>query len=356
MTIKITRPIRSCFWIFSWVTVATFFANNSIAATFWHSVAQQDSEKKKQDEKPRFVDPSKVDEDYAFQGEYVGEFGLAKNKTGVQVIALGKGQFQFVIYDGGLPGAGWNGETKTTPKEKGKLLDGVVCLDSDFLNIRIANDVFRIESKGGNVLGELNKVQRKSPTLGEKPPEGAVVLFDGSDADGWKNGQVTDDHLLIQGTTSKQEFGSHKIHIEFRLPYMPQDRGQARGNSGIYVQGKYEVQMLDSFGLDGKKNECGGIYSVKDCDLNMCFPPLTWQTYDIEFTAAKIEDGKTTSPPRMTVIHNGVKIHDDVELPSGRSTTAAPVKPASLVGPLFLQNHKCPVRYRNIWVVEQKKD
>ncbi len=162
---------------------------------------------------------------------------------------------------------------------------------------------------------------------------------------------MTEDGLLMEGGTSKQKFGGGKIHIEFRLPYVPTGRGQGRGNSGIYVQGKYEVQMLDSFGLEGKHNECGGLYSQKDPDVNMCFPPLTWQTYDIELTSAKVDgDGNVVANPRLTVVHNGVTIHDDVEMakptPGGRGSLAEP-------GPISLQNHGNPVRYRNIWVVEE---
>ena len=181
-----------------------------------------------------------------------------------------------------------------------------------------------------------------------------MVLFDGKNADAWQNGKV-DEGLLVQGTTSKQTFGSHKLHLEFRIPYQPEDRGQGRGNSGLYLQGRYEVQMLDSFGLEGKDNECGGIYSVAKPSVNMCLPPLSWQTYDVDYTAAKYDAaGKLTVNPRVTVSHNGVVIHKDVELPGERNTTAAPVAAGKEPGPVYLQDHGNPVRYRNIWVVETK--
>jgi hypothetical protein len=180
------------------------------------------------------------------------------------------------------------------------------------------------------------------------------VLFDGKSADAFVGGKMTDDGLLEQGCTSKQKFGSCKVHIEFRLPYQPEDRGQARGNSGVYVGARYECQMLDSFGLKGENNECGGLYSVKAPDVNMCLPPLAWQTYDIDYTAAKYEGDKLVANPRVTIAHNGVVIHNDVELPGERSTTAAPNKPGPEPGPIYLQDHGNPVRYRNIWVVEKK--
>jgi hypothetical protein len=214
-----------------------------------------------------------------------------------------------------------------------------------------------ITDTDGQVVGTLTRVVRSSPTLGKKAPKGATVLFDGSNAKGWKNGRLTADKLLMEGTTSLETFIDHQLHIEFRLPYQPEDRGQGRGNSGIYVQGRYEVQMLDSFGLAGKQNECGGLYSVKDPDVNMCYPPLQWQTYDIQYTAARFDDqGKLTKNPRITVRHNGVVIHKDVELPGNRSTTAAPSKPGPAAGPIFLQNHGCPMRYRNIWAVKSSND
>lgn len=302
---------------------------------------------------PTYDDPTRVDEDYAVQGEYEGRLPLPDGDLdlGAQVIALGKGQFELVSFLGGLPGKGWKGEEPR--RYRGERQGDVVVFPGDQGKGILRNGVIEAVTNDGTVVGKLQKVERRSPTLGQMPPPGAIVLFDGTDTKHWKNGRMTDDGLLMQGTTSIPTFASHKLHIEFRLPYQPEDRGQARGNSGVYLQGRYEVQMLDSFGLEGEHNECGGLYSVKAPDVNMCFPPLTWQTYDIEFHAAKYdENGKLVANPRITVYHNGVKIHDNVELPGDRSTTAAPVGPGPGRGPVYLQDHGNPVRYRNIWVVE----
>ena len=299
---------------------------------------------------PKITDPQQADADFALQGEYAGTIATDEGqaKEGVQVIALGKGRFRAVAYHGGLPGDGWDGNEKI--EVEGSAEVGAVVFSSDGVTGRLADGKLTITAADGQLIGTLNKIERKSPTLGAKPPAGAVVLFDGTSADAFKGGRMTDDGLLMEGVTSKATFGSHRLHIEFRLPYQPEDRGQGRGNSGIYLQGRYEVQMLDSFGLAGKDNECGGVYSIADPDVNMCLPPLAWQTYDVEFTAGKYDaDGKPVAHPRMTVRHNGVVVHDDLELP--HSTTASPLKAGSGPGPVFLQNHGCPVRYRNIWVL-----
>ena len=146
------------------------------------------------------------------------------------------------------------------------------------------------------------------------------------------------------------KFGDHKMHLEFCTPFMPKEKGQARGNSGVYVQSRYEVQVLDSFGLEGKDNECGGIYSINKPKLNMCYPPKTWQTYDIEFKTAKYNGDKKVENARITVKHNGVTIHDDQELAHD-----TPGRHKEGPGPdaLFLQDHGNPVLFRNIWVVTE---
>ena len=214
------------------------------------------------DPKPVPKDAEPTGPDYAVQGEYVGEvFTQAGNSPiGVQVVALGKGKFRATGYIGGLPGEGWDRSPRKS--SEGELKDGVVEIKSDDYSSTIKNGMLTI-SVAGVKISELKKIDRESRTLGEPPPDGAVVLFDGSTASNFENGKMTEDGLLMPGCTSKEKFGSGKLHLEFRLPFMPDARDQARGNSGVYVQGRYEVQVLDSFGLDEADNGCGAIYSMK---------------------------------------------------------------------------------------------
>ena len=294
-----------------------------------------------------------LDPDFKVQGEYAGDIkspdGQADIKLGVQVIALGDGKFHAVGYVGGLPGAGWDGVTKV--EAGGQTKGDVTVFGGDDSHGEIKDGVLRVISPTGDVHAELKKVERKSETLGAKPPAGAVVLFDGTSADQFEPGKMTSDGLLIAGAASKRKFQSCQLHVEFQLPFMPTARGQGRGNSGCYLQGRYEVLMLDSFGLKGENNECGGIYSIQAPSVNMCYPPLAWQTYDIDYTAAKFEDGKKVNNATMSVKHNGVVIHNNVELP--KVTTAAPWAEGPEPGPIYLQDHGNPVRYRNIWLVEK---
>ena len=180
-----------------------------------------------------------------------------------------------------------------------------------------------------------------------------MVLFDGSNVDHWKDGKMTDDKLLMVGFTTKDEFKDFTMHLEFRCPFMPEAGGQGRGNSGVYVHGRYEVQVLDSFGLEGKEDDCGGIYKAATAKVNMSLPPLVWQTYDIDMTAPRF-DGKTrTAQGKITVKQNGVVIHDGLELPKETPGGVSGGEEKQTY-PLFLQNHVNPVVFRNIWVVEKK--
>jgi len=272
-----------------------------------------------------WIDPAaatREDPAFAVQGEY------AKPGVGVHVIALGGLKYQVVTYEGGLPGLGSDGKASSRSDES-------------------HDSVARLLATG------FQQVRRQSASLGAPAPKGAKVLFDGTEASlsNWKKGaRMSEDGLLMPGITSLPTFQDHLVHVEFRLPYKPHARGQGRGNSGLYVQGRYETQMLDSFGLKGMHNECGGIYSVRAPDLNVCLPPLVWQSYDIEYKSARFgADGKKVANARMTVRLNGVVVHKDVEVP--KRTTASPLKEGPEPGPIYLQNHGNPVRYRNIWVL-----
>ena len=306
--------------------------------------------------KKAFLSAEEAGRDFEIQGEYSGKVGDGDKavKIGIQVIAQGDGKFKSVGYIGGLPGDGWDGLPETRIPGSGQLEGDVCVLKSDNPDhkgrVEIADGNMKVFGPDDVQVADLAKIVRQSPTLGQAPPEGAVVLFDGSHADEWQPAKISDDKLLMQGVTSKQKFGSYKIHMEFRLSFMPFARGQGRSNSGFYNQGRYEIQILDSFGLEGKHNECGGIYTIKDPDVNMCFPPLSWQTYDIEYHAAKYDDdGKKTDHAWMTAKHNGVVVHEMTEL--DHATTAHPVKEGPEPGPIFFQDHGNPVRFRNIWVV-----
>ena len=194
------------------------------------------------------------------------------------------------------------------------------------------------------------------------PPPGAVVLFDGSSLAAWggANGSAARWRLVdgamevVPGTGdihSLRWFGDVHVHVEFQVPpSSPGAAEQDRGNSGVYLEGRYEVQVLDSFGstLSGA-NDCGAVYGVKDADVNESFPPGIWQSYDIAFRAPRWSGSTKVSPARITVVWNGTRVQKDVEV-WGSTTLGDPEVPGESDGPLRLQDHGHPVRYRNIWV------
>lgn len=301
-----------------------------------------------EDAKKAFLTAADAGLPFSLQGEYSGviKTGDGEIKLGVQVIAEGEGKLAWAAFHGGLPGDGWDGNEPL--RGTGEIQGSSGVLKGEMGRGEAKDGSLLIYSADNARLGELSRTTRVSPTLGLKPPEGAVILFDGSSAEHFEGGRMSDDKLLMQGVTSKETFQSCQLHLEFMLSFMPNARGQGRSNSGCYLQGRYEVQMLDSFGLTGENNECGGIYTISKPKVNMCFPPLSWQTYDIDYHAAKFDSaGKKTADAWTTVKHNGVVIHDQVKLT--HSTTASPLKEGPDAGPLYLQDHGNPVRYRNIW-------
>jgi len=304
-----------------------------------------------QDEKRHLATASsQSDEDFAVQGEYMGHLsgGPHAGKTGLQVIALGGGKFDAVLYAGGLPGNGWNRKDKLT-FSGGRQEVGTYLKAEDFLVTLVGLDATFYDTAGRR-LGTLRKVSRRSPTLNLPPPADAKILFNGTSTEHFQNGEMTPGGYLKAGTRTAEPVEDFRLHLEFRLPYKPNARGQGRGNSGVYIQERYEVQVLDSFGLKGAANECGGLYRQRAPDVNMCLPPLAWQTYDIWFQAARFDEaGNKVKNARITVKHNGIKIHDDVEL---TSKTGAGKKEEPFPRPIRLQDHGNPVVFRNIWMTE----
>ena len=266
-----------------------------------------------------------------------------------QVIALGRGKYQVNLLEEfdsrAVPIMVMNGRTSRNGK--------VVTFRSNKWSGRIEGARFIGGKEGeGPVSFEMAQLARLSPRLGAKPPAGAVVLFDGTNLDQWQkaDGKSAGWRLVEGGAMevapesgsiiTRNRFADMKLHLEFRTPFEPEARGQDRGNSGVYIQDRYEVQVLDSYGLEGLDNECGGIYKVARPRVNMCAPPMQWQTYDIAFRTA-----------RLTVVHNGVTIHEDLEIP-GPTGGARSKKETSEPGPILLQEHGNTVRYRNIWAVD----
>jgi hypothetical protein len=225
----------------------------------------------------------------------------------------------------------------------------------------VNKDTLKMISDDWEAQTNMHRVEQKSPTLGAKPPAGAIVLLPFEEGkptvyDQWTNKSWVvepDGSILAKGgdTKTKRVFGSFKLHVEFRVPFMPAARGQARGNSGVYLHDRYEIQVLDSFGLTENPGECAAIYSQKAADQNVSLPPGQWQTYDIDFKAPEFDAaGKQTKGAIITVVHNGVKVQDAVET---KSTTGGANGAPAKTGAVRLQDHGGdPVRFRNIWLVE----
>jgi len=217
-------------------------------------------------------------------------------------------------------------------------------------------------SRGSKAAFAMRRVELPSPTLGLAPPEGATVLFDGSDLGAWQPSEwiIDEDGVLTVNPSSgdlvsRETFRSVRMHIEFRTPFMPRASGQQRGNSGVFFQDTFEVQVLDSYGLPGYYDECGALYKVSAPRVNACRPPMQWQTYDIEYHAPKFhEDGSIKAYPSMNVLHNGILVQKNEVMPwiTGwkEEDREAPMPAEPL--PIRLQDHGNYVQYRNIWVEE----
>ena len=205
-----------------------------------------------------------------------------------------------------------------------------------------------------------------TPGVGTAPPSDAIILFDGTDLSQWEtrsgdpaSWDVSDGIMTVVpksgGIQTKQAFGDCQLHIEWRTPEIIEGKGQGRGNSGIFLMGNYEVQVLDSYNNTTYPNgQAGSIYKQHIPLVNACRAPGEWQSYDIVFTAPEFnEDGTVRKPARVTVLHNGVIIQNHVKIHGKTVYIGKPeYEPHADQLPLSLQDHNNPVSYRNIWIRE----
>jgi hypothetical protein len=205
-----------------------------------------------------------------------------------------------------------------------------------------------------------------TPGVGTAAPSDAIVLFDGKDLSAWesvKGGPAKwrvegNAFTVVKGTgdiRTKRAFGDSQLHIEWRAPAKIEGEGQGRGNSGVYLQGLYEVQVMDSYDNPTYANgQAASIYKQYIPLVNASRKPGEWQTYDIFFRAPHFAaDGALTQPAYITVVHNGVLVQDHVELKGGTVYRGAPsYTKQNAKEPLLLQDHESPVSYRNIWIRE----
>jgi hypothetical protein len=305
-----------------------------------------------------YTDAEHVDADFKFQGEYASPAA----KLGAQVRALGNGAFRTMFFVGGLPGDGWDGKTiiqkspstdSTTPADS-KLDGEKVVIDQVYKGV--CDGLAITGQTDAGVKFELKRIARRSSTLGAAAPAGAIVLFDGSNLDEWQPGaRMTEQKVITSagGATTRRKFQDFTFHVEFMISYMPATQSiYERPNSGVYLQERYEIQILDSFGVVMGQHDCGVLYAQVTPAINMCYPPLTWQTYDIDFTAGRYDAaGKKTKLARCTIKFNGVTIIDDVEI---KGSTPGGTKESTDPASINLQAHGHPIFFKNIWVVEKK--
>jgi hypothetical protein len=212
-------------------------------------------------------------------------------------------------------------------------------------------------------------VEPATPSLQEqqgRAPSDAVVLFDGKNLSQWQDGsggppkwKVENGYMeVVKGTgtiSTRQAFGDCQLHLEWNAPVAATAEGQERGNSGVFLMGLYELQVLDSYqNKTYPDGQAAAIYGQHPPLANACRPPGQWQAYDIIFHGPRFDkSGKLVRPARMTVLHNGVLVQDNVELTGPTAhKERPPYKQHAEKLPIKLQDHGDPVRYRNVWIRE----
>lgn len=297
-----------------------------------------------------------------WEGEWSDEISGSQGVIDAKIKARGNGHYagvleadvggQIVPFDLKL-----HSENMEKPEFTGKFdLGAERGGDADY-KFKIEDGKFKgtVSNEQVKVSMTLERVYKKPSSLGAKPPEGAIVLFDGKDFDAWEKvgggpvaWKIVDGAMQVKpgsgNVISKQKFLDHELHVEFRTPFMPKAIDQARGNSGVYVTGKVEVQVLDCFGeKEPRDNGSGGIYKCAVPRSNACLPPGEWQTYDIAYRAPKGD-----KPATISVVYNGALIHDNAVIKEG--TPGGVGGSLNEAGGLLLQDHGNLVEFRNIWV------
>ncbi len=308
--------------------------------------------------------------DFQIQGEYLWQVG--EKTFAAQCIADGDGKFTVVGFPGGFPGQGWASK-QVRIYYRGQVEGDAVVLKVESMDIEgkrnqpipenHANDTIKIDLEGKTMTFIVpgmpdrvaEKVDRVSTRLGARD-EGAIVFYDGMTKDAVSTDKLARFRKINEETgamfaefaTKELEKGKECIiHVEFMLSFMPRAKGQGRSNSGVYVNECYECQVLDSFGLRGENNECGGFYQQKPPICNAVFSPLKWQTYDFHLTPAKFENGQKVANARVDVALNGILIHENLEI---TGATPGCKNEADEARGIYFQGHGNNVQYRNIWV------
>jgi hypothetical protein len=384
MVITFGHRFGGCFAIAAWAVLA-------VSATFTAStaVAQQTSETV--EAVRRYFDLQALGPEAHLQGEYAGL--LAGRPVGVQVVARGESRFHAFVLPGGLPGDGWDGSPyvllESDPLENGTAAFYAVAA-ADCTSASLDNQGFRLTRAGQTVV--LPRVERTSSTLGQAPPAGAVVLFDGTGLDAFQQdtryeAQTTPlmlDGNMLNGGVTKQSFGDCVLHVEFMTGFEPENIPWRRADAGIYLASRYEVAIGDSFGFDfdlsgfggptaprlfsqrslaqkfpvttgarhaTKPRVCGSVFTYPVTVPNTCHPPLTWQTLDIDFTAPRFDAaGVKTADAILSVKLNG---HQIVNRQQVSKPTPHGLKGEVAKAPIWFEAFFRRVLYRNIWLVEK---
>ncbi len=325
---------------------------------------------------PEWTDVAEADK--TLMGDYVGEWvnpesGYQKINPSLcaQVINVDKGIYHLKFTQD------HNLRADVYFSGEARLKGDAIVAKKDGWDIRITKSGMTGKGKlGDNVESfSLKRVKLGSPTMGQKPPKGAIVLIGEGNMDEWRhpdgrestwtildNGVVEinprkankdADPPIGGGIETKRKFGKVRYHMEFRYPVEPGKSGQGRGNSGLFFHG-YEAQILNSYGLNGHWNELGALYKMSPPKVNAARPPMEWQTYDVNFTPAVYENGKLKENARITVRLNGIIVQKNEEL---RHQTAHALKDRTKPAPdspqpISLQDHSNRIQFRNTWVKE----